>query len=248
MIEIMLSLTGKTSLVTGASRGIGAAIAIKLAGLGSDVILNYRSKSTRALEVVAEIEALGGKAVPVQADITNPDDVNAMVRGIGKLDLLILNASGGMEKGKADDYAMLLNHDAQLGLAKLANPLMPPGSRIVFVTSHLAHFYGSKPVMADYEAVAKSKRAGEDALRSYARELESKRISLIVISGDLIEGTITPRLLQRHLPGLIESRRLEAGALPTLDEFASAIVTAATDSTLLSGDTVFVGSTEFASL
>ncbi len=242
----MLNLVGKISLITGASRGIGSAVALKLAQLGSQVVLNYRSKSARALEVASEIEAFGGQAIPVQADITDSADVAAMLKQVEKLDLLILNASGGMEKDKPEDYAMLLNHDSQIGLAKLATPLMPAGSRIVFITSHLAHFYGTQPVMPDYEPVAKSKRAGEDALRRYAAELESKGISLIVVSGDLIDGTITPRLLQRQSPGLIEARRKEAGALPTVDEFASAIVSAATDPTLPTGYTIFVGSTEFA--
>jgi NAD(P)-dependent dehydrogenase (short-subunit alcohol dehydrogenase family) len=234
------------SLVTGASRGIGAATAIKLARLGSDIVLNYRSKATRALDVIAQIEALGVRAIAAQADITNAEEVAAMFSPLDHLDILIVNASGGMEKDKPQDYAMTLNHDAQLEMAKKASKIMPPGSRIVFVTSHWAHFYGSQPVMADYESVAKSKRAGEDALRSYASELARKGISLVVVSGDLIEGTITPRLLQRQAPGLIENRRKETGGLPTVDAFAESIVSAAVDSSLQTGHTVFVGSTEFA--
>jgi hypothetical protein len=78
--------------------------------------------------------------------------------------------------------------------------------------------------------------------------LAGKGISLVVVSGDLIEGTITPRLLQRQAPGLIESRRKEAGGLPTVDEFADAIVNAAVDSSLPTGHTIFVGSTGFAAL
>lgn len=234
-----------TSLITGASRGIGAATAVRLARLGSDIVLNYRSKAARALEVIAEIEALGVRAIPVQADITNAEDVAAMFGGIDRLDILILNASGGMEKDKLENYAMALNRDAQINVAKSAACLMPPGSRMVFVTSHWAHFYGQKRMMPDYESVAKSKRAGEDALRRYSDELTGRGISLIVVSGDLIEGTITPRLLQRQAPGLIESRRREAGGLPTVDEFAAAIANAAVDPSLPTGHTVFVGSTEF---
>lgn len=249
--EVMaLELKGKASLITGASRGIGAATAIKLAELGSDIALNYRNKAARALDVVAQIEALGVRVVPVQADITNSDEVDVMFAEaqsqLGKLDLLILNASGGMEKEKPEEYAMTLNRDAQVALAKRAAAMMASGSRIVFVTSHWAHFYREKPVMAGYEAVAKSKRAGEDALRAYVSELSDKGIALVVVSGDLIEGTITPRLLQRQVPGMIESRRQEVGALPTVDEFAAAIVQAAIDTKLPSGHTVFVGSTEYA--
>jgi len=236
-----LQLKGKTALITGASRGIGAATAIKLAELGADIVLNYRSKAARAVDVAEKLRAVGAHVLPVQADITSEAETAAMFGQIARLDFLILNASGGMEKDRAEDYALLLNRDAQMRLAQSAAPLMPRGSRIVFVTSHWAHFYGSKPVMPDYEAVAQSKHAGEAALRSYAAELAEKGISLVVVSGDLIEGTITPRLLQRQMPGLIESRRQEAGSLPTVDDFAAAIVDAAVDATLTSGHTVYVG-------
>jgi len=173
---MVLPLKGKTALITGASRGIGAATAIKLAELGANIVLNYRSKAARALDVVEKLHALGATVLPVQADVTNEAETAAMFAQVTRLDFLILNASGGMEKDRPEDYAMLLNRDAQIRLAQSAAPLMPPGSRIVFVTSHWAHFYGSKPVMHDYEAVAKSKHAGEAALRNYAAELDKQQI------------------------------------------------------------------------
>lgn len=239
---------GKISLVTGASRGIGAVVALKLAEAGSDVMLNYRSKAPRAEEVAAQIEALGQRAALFQADLTNASELTAMMAALrttfGGLDILVLNASGGLEKGKAEDYAMTLNLTAQMATARLAADMMKSGGRIVFVTSHWAHFYGQKPIMPDYEVVAKSKRAGEDALRAYAEELDSRGISLVVVSGDAIEGTITLRLLERKNPGPLNGRRGATG-LPSIDEFASAIVAAALDPSLPSGHTVFVGSTEW---
>ena len=244
-----LPLAGKVSLVTGASRGIGAATAIKLASLGSDLALNYRSKSARAEEVSREIETFGRKALTVQADLTIESELEAMMSAIQRnfqsLDVLVLNASGGLEKGKAEDYATSLNHIAQLQTAKLATRLMSNGSRIVFVTSHWAHFYDRQPVIPSYELVARSKHAGEQALREYIPALERIGISLVVVSGDLIEGTITPRLLERKNPGLIDHRRREAKTLPSVDEFAGAIALAASDKSLPSGQTIFVGSTEW---
>ncbi len=244
-----LPLLGKTALVTGASRGIGASVALQLAQCGANVAINYRSKAPRAEKVAQEIAALGRKALLLQADITNAADIGSMFESLdaawGKLDVLVLNASGGLEKDKAADYAMALNRDAQVNLAREALRLMPAGGCIVFVTSHLAHFHGHKPVYEEYEPVAASKKAGEDALRSMVPELSQLGIRLAVVSGDLIEGTVTPKLLQRQSPGLIEQRRLEAGSLPDVEEFAAAIVAAAVHAEYASGETIYVGSTEW---
>ncbi len=112
------------------------------------------------------------------------------------------------------------------------------------MTSHLAHFHGQKPVYAAYEPVAASKKAGEQALRARIPKLSSKGISLVVVSGDLIEGTVTPKLMERSSRGLIETRRQQAGSLPTVEEFARAIVDTAANPHLKSGEVVFVGSIE----
>ena len=240
-------LTDKHVLITGASRGVGATLAEIMARRGADLILNYRNKRSRAEAVAAQVRALGRRALLVQADITVPEDVERMMceaAAVGSLDALVLNASGGLEKNQTPDYAQRLNRDAQINLAERALPLMPEGGRIVFVTSHLAHFYGEKPVFPGYEPVAQSKRAGEDALRARIPLFAERGVSLVVVSGDLIEGTITPKLLQRSSPGLIEARREEAGGLPTTAEFAEAIADAAANSDLKSGDTVYVGSVD----
>jgi NAD(P)-dependent dehydrogenase (short-subunit alcohol dehydrogenase family) len=233
------------ALVTGASRGIGAATALKLTQRGYDVALNFRNKAPRAEQVAAQIAALGRTALLAQADITVESEVANMMsliaRDFGQLDALILNASGGLESGKAEDYAMTLNLTAQMNVAHSAAPLLKTGGRIVFVTSHWAHFYGSKPVMPVYEPVAKSKRAGEDALRAYSHE---QGISLVVVSGDAIEGTITPKLLGRKSRGLAETVKADHRVLPTVEEFAEAIAAATVDPNLISGQTIFVGSTE----
>jgi 3-oxoacyl-[acyl-carrier protein] reductase len=244
-----LPLLGKTSLVTGASRGIGASVARQLAELGADVAINYRSKRPRAEEVAQAISDLGRRTLLLQADITETKDIEATFDQIkqawGQLDILVLNASGGLETDKAADYAMNLNLHAQVNLVRGALALMRPGGKIVFVTSHLAHFYGTKPVYPGYEPVAISKKAGEDALRAMIPELSEKGIRLVIISGDLIEGTITPKLLQRQYPGLIAGRKEEAGSLPDVEEFAAAIVDGALNEKHETGAIVYVGSTEW---
>lgn len=241
-------LAGKVALVTGGSRGVGASTARFLAEMGATVAVNYRDKVKRAEQVVAEVEARGTAGFAVQADITDTAAVAAMVAGVvnraGRLDVLVLNASGGLEKDVAEDYAMLLNRDSQVGLVQAALPVMTTGGRIVFVTSHLAHFHGDSPVMDEYEPVAASKKAGEVALRALIPDMEAAGIGFVVVSGDLIEGTITPKLLNRMRPGVIEDRRTQVGWLPTTDEFAQAIAEAAIDDTLTNGETVYVGSTD----
>jgi NAD(P)-dependent dehydrogenase (short-subunit alcohol dehydrogenase family) len=227
------SLEGKRALVTGSSRGIGADTVQYFAGAGASVVINYRNKEARALKLVASIEASGGSAIAVGADLTDPASVEAMFSQVkaqlGGLDILVMNASGGMESGMGEDYAMRLNRDAQVSLLEAAIPLLHPGSRIVFVTSHQAHFIHTAPTMPEYLQVALSKRAGEDALRALIPKLADAGIGFVVVSGDMIEGTITATLLERANPGAIGQRKEAAGRLYNVSEFAAEVALAAVE-------------------
>lgn len=240
------SLDGRVALVTGSSRGIGADTARYLAAAGASVVVNYRSKAPRAEKVVAEIAAAGGRAIAVAADLTDAASVASMFERaateLGPIDILVLNASGGMETGMGEDYAMRLNRDAQVNVVEGAMPHLAAGARIVFVTSHQAHFIRTTPTMPEYEAVALSKRAGEDALRAKLSELEAAGVEFVVVSGDMIEGTITATLLERANPGAIEARKQDAGRLFNVAEFAAEVASAAVepvpaDNTRYVGDT-----------
>ncbi len=88
-------LTGKRVLITGASRGVGAALAEMMARRGADLVLNYHNKRPRAEAVAQRVRALGRRAELVQADITVPENVERMIRDAEGLDVLVLNASGG---------------------------------------------------------------------------------------------------------------------------------------------------------
>lgn len=228
----MAVLSGKTAVVTGSSRGVGASTAKQLAELGANVVINYRQKAPRANKVVAEIEAAGGRAVAVGADLTSPEDVRTLMRTavdeFGALDLLVLNASGGMEKDLGEDYATRLNRDAQLDALEAGLEHLGAGGRVVFVTSHQAHFIKDVETMPEYEAVARSKRAGEDALSEQIPAMSEKGVSFVVVSADMIEGTVTATLLDRARPGALEARREAAGRLYSVDEFAAEIVRMAT--------------------
>jgi NAD(P)-dependent dehydrogenase (short-subunit alcohol dehydrogenase family) len=227
------SLEGKRVLVTGSSRGIGADTVGYFAEAGARVVINYRNKAARAQKLADSIVAAGGEAITVGADLTDAASVRTMFDMIlaeyGGLDILVLNASGGMESGMAADYAMQLNRDAQVGLLTAAMPLLAEGARVVFVTSHQAHFIESTPTMPEYEPVARSKRAGEDALRALIPQLDDKGIGFVVVSGDMIEGTITATLLERANPGAISARKDAAGRLYNVSEFAAEVALAAVE-------------------
>ncbi|RLK49241.1 SDR family oxidoreductase [Microbacterium telephonicum] len=244
------TLSGRTALVTGSSRGIGADTARYLAQAGANVVINFRNKAPRAEKLAAELRELGVEVLVVGADLTDPASVGEMFRQVGEtfgtLDLLVLNASGGMEGGMAEDYALTLNRDAQLNVLEAALPLLPDGGRVVFVTSHQAHFIRTTPTMPEYEPVALSKRAGEDALRERIPALTAQGVDFVVVSGDMIEGTITATLLERANPGAIADRRESAGRLYNVSEFAAEVALAAVepipaDNTRLVGDVTSFG-------
>lgn len=242
------SLTNKVALVTGSSRGIGAASVRYLAEAGANVVINYRNKASRAEKLAEELRGLGVRVLTVGADLTDPQSVQSMfdeVRDVfGHLDYLFLNASGGMESGMAEDYALKLNRDAQVNVLSAAMPLMGQGSRVVFVTSHQAHFIRTVETMPEYVPVALSKRAGEDALREQIPALAERGIEFVVVSGDMIEGTITATLLERSNPGAIESRKESAGKLYNVEEFAAEVVSAAVES-IPDNHTRYVGDVSF---
>lgn len=227
------SLAGKRVLVTGSSRGIGADTVGYFARAGADVVINFRNKAPRAEKLATQMRELGVQALVQGADLTDPASLNEMFDEVqhqfGGLDILVLNASGGMESGMAADYALKLNRDAQLAVLDAALPLLGQGSRVVFVTSHQAHFIRTTPTMPEYEPVALSKRAGEDALRDRIPELAERGIDFVVVSGDMIEGTVTATLLERANPGALELRKESAGRLYNVSEFAAEVARAAVD-------------------
>jgi NAD(P)-dependent dehydrogenase (short-subunit alcohol dehydrogenase family) len=237
----------KTALITGGSRGIGAATALALAEREYDIAITYRNKAARAQEVVDKATQRGVRALAVGCDITRQADLDHLFATLKtwreRLDLLVLNASGGLEREMLavdPQYPMHINRDAQLALLDGALALMHNGGVVVFVTSHWAHLHGQVEHIPAYAPIAESKHAGEQALRARQQELLDKGIRLIVVTGDLVEGTITPKLLERASPGLAEYRRSSIGPLPTAVEMGAAIA-AATDATLPTGHTVVVG-------
>lgn len=183
----------RIALVTGASRGIGAEIALQLAHPDIHVVVNYRSNTERASYVADAIRCAGGHASITAADISDEAAVAAMIDDIGtrfgRLDMLVLNASIGLQDSTEPGSAMHVNRDAQRRLARLALPLIPTGGRIIFVTSHQAHFYPYKAVPKGYASIAAGKRAGETTLYAMRKEFDRHGINFTVVSGEMIDGT-----------------------------------------------------------
>ncbi len=193
-MENPLPFLNKVALITGSGRGIGRAIAIRLACGGADVVVNYLKNQAPAEETAIEIRKSGRKAVVVQANVTKPEDIDRLFEvtasEFGGLDIFISNAASGFNRPALQqkimgwDWTMNVNARAFLFAAQRAVPLMEKrgGGSMVAITSP-----GSQRVMPDYVAVGASKAALESLTRYLAVELASKNIVVNAVSPGLVE-------------------------------------------------------------
>lgn len=185
--------TGKIALITGSGRGIGKAIALHLASLGADIVVNFFRNRTPAEQTAAEIRALGRRALVVKADIGDLEAVQRLFDEIQKhydgLDFLIHNAASGynrpvmQQKPKGWDWTMNINARSLLFMAQNAAKLMEPrgGGAIVSISSP-----GAGRVLPDYVVVGASKAAIEAITRYLAVELAPKNIVVNAISPGVV--------------------------------------------------------------
>ncbi|MEX1827282.1 SDR family oxidoreductase [Luteibacter sp. CQ10] len=193
-----LPLAGRRALVTGAARGIGAAIALKLAEDGADVAITYEKSAEKAEALAAEIRALGRKAIAVQADAASPDAsiaaVERTVAELGGLDILINNA-GVLVAGPFSDLT-LEEMDLQLNVnvrgvfvtTQAALKHIPDGGRIVTIGSN-AGLAVPFPGIAVYAA---TKSAMESFTRGLARELGPRAITVNLVRPGPIDTDMNP--------------------------------------------------------
>lgn len=187
-------LAGKTALVTGSSQGIGRAIALKLASLGANVIINYRSSSTLADAVVSTINSSGtGHATAIQADVSSLAASKALIETTvatyGSLDTLVLNAGLLAQNGSlADtteesfDRLYATNVKAPFFMAKEAAKHLcaaPGGGRLVFFSTSITHLSSVTP---NYLLYASTKGAIEQMARVLAKDLGSRGVTVNTIS------------------------------------------------------------------
>jgi 3-oxoacyl-[acyl-carrier protein] reductase len=218
-------LAGRVALVTGASRNIGRAIALALAEGGAGVIIVGRQDRAAAEGVVAEIEAAGGRAVAVMADVTQPEDVAAMVaaglEAFGRIDILVNNAAVRHEVPFAEmtyeawRATMAIGLDAAFLCAKAAlAALSESGEGTIINIGGLTAYTG-----AAHRAHVVAAKAGLDGLtRALAHDLAEQGITVNLVSPGLVD---TPRVGKE--PHHHATRKNLAGRRGRPDEIAAAV-------------------------
>jgi len=194
-------LAGQTVLVTGASRGIGRAIAIALGEIGAEVVVNYASSPDAAEEVVNTINNSGGKAYAIQANVAEEDEVNALIKTVlersGRIDVLVNNAGitrdGLLMRMKTEDWQAVINLNLNgvfLCTRAVARPMLKQKSgRIINITS-VVGLMGNAG-QANYAAA----KAGVVGLtQSSAKEFASRGITVNAVAPGFIATDMTKDL------------------------------------------------------
>jgi len=210
----MIELTGRVALVTGASRGLGRACALRLAEAGADVIVNYVSSKSAAVQTAQAVAALGRRTMIVKADVSQEDDVKSMLDFIssewGRLNILISNAATGGFRNVLDaktsnfTSAFHTNVLALMYLMQAATPLLEKGpgrSKVIAISSH-----GSSHAFPSYGLIGASKAALESIVRHLTLEVGNRGVNINVVKAGLFATDST-----RRLPGAEEmfARRTE---------------------------------------
>ncbi|WP_102335932.1 3-oxoacyl-[acyl-carrier-protein] reductase [Salimicrobium jeotgali] len=214
-------INGQTALVTGASRGIGRAIALELASHGAKVAVNYAGNEQKAQEVVEEIQASGGEAIKIRADVSNGEDVQAMIKEVvdtfGSLELLVNNA--GITKDnllmrmKEEDFEAVIDTNLKgvfLTTKAVTRQMMRQKfGRIVNVSSIVG--VSGNPGQANYVA-AKSGVIG--LTKSNAKELAAKNVRVNAVAPGYIATDMTDELTDEQkaqMLSLVPLNRLGSG-------------------------------------
>jgi len=194
----MSELMGKRALVTGGSRGIGAAIVLDLAKRGADVAFSYVQAAEKAAEVARQVEAMGRRAFAIQADSAEPTDVRRLVaeavEKLHGLDIVVNNAGtarlGGISDVSADDMSLLLNINIRgvLLTSQAAIPHLPGGGRIITIGSNIAE----RVPFPQLTMYAVTKSALLALTRGMARELGSRNITVNLVQPGPIETDLNP--------------------------------------------------------
>ena len=210
---------GKTALITGSSRDIGRACAISFGAEGCNVVVNYNSNEAAAKEAVAAVEAAGGKAIAVKADVTKKADVDALVKATtdafgSNIDFLVNNAGGLVARKKLPEmdeeffnWVMQLNLTSAFLVTQAVVPHMPEGSSIV----NLGSLAGRDGGGGGATAYGASKGALMTFTRGMAKELGPQGIRVNGLAPGMIDttfhDTFTPDAARKNLESNVPMRR-----------------------------------------
>ena len=222
------ALAGKAALVTGASRGIGRAIARKLASAGCDIGVNYYNSHDEAQALCAELRGMGRRAHAVQGSVGVPDSVDEMfselARHFDRLDIVVSNAASGVLKPAMEmslkhwRWCLETNAFALDLLAQRAVPLMKDGGRIIAMSS-----LGAQRAMPDYGFIGASKAALESLARTLAQELGPRNIRVNVVSAGVVDTDALTYFPNREQLLANFAQRTPAGPVLTPDDVAGAV-------------------------
>jgi 3-oxoacyl-[acyl-carrier protein] reductase len=225
---------GKTALVTGASRGIGRAIALRLASEGANVVVNYNANTSAANAVAKEIEALGRQACVVQADVAVPADVERLVQSVlekfSRIDVLVNNAGITRDtlimRMSEDDWDAVLDTNLKSAFlvtkAVLRPMLRQRSGRIVNITS-ISGVMGNAG-QANYSA---SKAGLMGLTRSTAREVASRNITCNAVAAGVIDTEIWQGVPEAAIQAMLQM--IPAGRKGTPEDIAQAVAFLASD-------------------
>jgi 3-oxoacyl-[acyl-carrier protein] reductase/enoyl-[acyl-carrier protein] reductase III len=246
----MAEFESPVALITGSSRGIGRVLALKLAAKGVRVVVNYKNNKDLAEQTLADVRAAGADGIVVQADVEEPDSIDALFEVIsaeyGKLDYLVANAAASAFKPVTQlklhhlDRSWAMNVRSFVLLAQHAVDLIPEsGGRIVAVTS-----YGSLRAFPTYASLGAAKAATETYVKFMATEFGRRKITVNAVNGGLID-TDSLEYFYDKLPGMAPMEtvleKVPLGRAGTADEMASAIEFLLSDSAgYITGQTLTV--------
>jgi enoyl-[acyl-carrier protein] reductase III len=239
-------LSGKVALVTGASRGIGRAIASKLGAAGCDVAAGYYNSHAQAHSLCAELEAMGRRSLPVQANVADGDSLARMVQSVGshfgRLDIVVSNAASGVLRPvlamtpKHWRWCLETNALALALLAQQATPHMLRGGRIIALSS-----LGAARALPGYGFVGASKAALESLVRTLALELGPQGIRVNAVSAGLVDTDALRAFPEREQLLSAFAARSPGGRALTAGDVAGAVyLLCLPEAEMVSGHTLVV--------